>query len=407
MLYLTPIFSHQQTAQGCLSVANEAHYRKHAVPKHSIQGGSSNQSTTARARNFFTRATSGNSSSSSSTPNSNVPESRSRPYSTASVNSRAQAFPRPDLDQRHDQRPETNYRTYTSRSNGSRTRATSGPSNSGPARAMNNERSRPPPVHPHTSSFSRPSNASSGRPAQPPPPPPPPPPPAPAPPVASTPPPLTTLLTQTRLSIAALSVGVLKKILWEARVRMPPGVCEKEDLVDRVWAFLEEERRRQTETDHNGDSEEYYDDDGPVITDEEENTDAEPAQEWPTGNTHDNWDGFSTATPNAHDWGGWPNSRPTSPQPSAASRSHEPLQSNIPASSKGKARPSKPTDLDRAGLCVVCQDDEANIAVVDCGHVPLVVYVHCAIANIALQSPCDVSWMFGSGYAELTGMSIV
>ena len=27
--------------------------------------------------------------------------------------------------------------------------------------------------------------------------------------------------------------------------------------------------------------------------------------------------------------------------------------------------------LDRDGLCVVCQDEEANIAIVDCGYVPI------------------------------------
>lgn len=26
-------------------------------------------------------------------------------------------------------------------------------------------------------------------------------------------------------------------------------------------------------------------------------------------------------------------------------------------------------DLERTGLCVICQDDEANIAIVDCGYV--------------------------------------
>lgn len=334
------------------------------MPKHSsIPGSSPNQSTASRARNFFTRATSGNPQpSSSSNPNSNFLGSHSRPYSTASSNSRAQAFPRPDLDPRHDQVPETHYRAYTPRPNGPRSRATSGPSSSGPARPMNNQWFRPPPVHSRTSSFSRPSNT---RPAQPPPPP------APAP----APPSLATLLTQSRPSIAALSVGTLKKILWEARVRIPPGVCEKEDLVDRVCAFLEEERRREADNDHDSVWEEYYGDDGIVVTAEEEDDTgaAEPATEGPTGNTnvHLNSNDFVTpdddhlSTPNLS---GRPNTRPTSPQPSpdifTASSTH----------AKGKARPSKPTE---GGLCVVCQDEEANIAIVDCGHVLLAVYSLC------------------------------
>jgi len=227
---------------------------------------------------------------------------------------------------------------------------------------MNNQWFRPPPVHSRTSSFSRPSNT---RPAQPPPPP------APAP----APPSLATLLTQSRPSIAALSVGTLKKILWEARVRIPPGVCEKEDLVDRVCAFLEEERRREADNDHDSVWEEYYGDDGIVVTAEEEDDTgaAEPATEGPTGNTnvHLNSNDFVTpdddhlSTPNLS---GRPNTRPTSPQPSpdifTASSTH----------AKGKARPSKPTE---GGLCVVCQDEEANIAIVDCGHVLLAVYSLC------------------------------
>ena len=358
-------FSHQQTRQGCLPVANEAYYRKHAVPKYSsIPGSSSNQPTASRTRNFFTRATSGNPQpSSSSSPNSNIPGSHSRPYSSASSNSRAQAFPRPDLDPRP---PETHYRTYTSQSNGPRSRATSGPSSSHPARSTNTQWPRSPPAHSRASSFSRPSNT---RPAQPSPPPPPP---APAP--APAPPPLETLLTQSRPSIAGLSVGTLKKILWEARVRIPPGVCEKEDLVERVWAFLEEERRRETETEDDHDSvwEEYYGDDGIGVTTEEEE-DAGAAEPTTERNTNDRWNlnDFVTADDNhlsTPDLGGRLNTRPTSPQPT----SDIPTASSMHA--KGKARPGKPTE---GGLCVVCQDEEANIAIVDCGHVLLAVHSLC------------------------------
>lgn len=348
-----------RTRQGCLPVANEAYYRKHAVPKYSsIPGSSSNQPTASRTRNFFTRATSGNPQpSSSSSPNSNIPGSHSRPYSSASSNSRAQAFPRPDLDPRP---PETHYRTYTSQSNGPRSRATSGPSSSRPARSTNTQWPRSPPAHSRASSFSRPSNT---RPAQPSPPPPPP---APAP--APAPPPLETLLTQSRPSIAGLSVGTLKKILWEARVRIPPGVCEKEDLVERVWAFLEEERRRETETEDDHDSvwEEYYGDDGIGVTTEEEE-DAGAAEPTTERNTNDRWNlnDFVTVDDNhlsTPDLGGRLNTRPTSPQPTP----DIPTASSMHA--KGKARPGKPTE---GGLCVVCQDEEANIAIVDCGHLAM------------------------------------
>jgi hypothetical protein len=54
---------------------------------------------------------------------------------------------------------------------------------------------------------------------------------------------MSTLVTLPRSSIAALSIGTLKQILWEARVRVSPTIVEKEELVDRVWALVEEEKR--------------------------------------------------------------------------------------------------------------------------------------------------------------------
>jgi len=36
-----------------------------------------------------------------------------------------------------------------------------------------------------------------------------------------------------------------------------------------------------------------------------------------------------------------------------------------------QAPPKPPAFTERAGLCVVCQDEEANIAIVDCGHLAM------------------------------------
>lgn len=33
--------------------------------------------------------------------------------------------------------------------------------------------------------------------------------------------------------------------------------------------------------------------------------------------------------------------------------------------------PMKPQIVERSGLCVICQDEEANIAIVDCGHLAM------------------------------------
>lgn len=364
-----------RTPQGCLPAANEAHYRKHAVPKYASRGGPSHHSAAAYARNLFNRGTSNNPPPASSRTGSNHAGNTSRtPNSTTShsVNSRAQPFPRPDLDEVYGH-PEANRRPYASRSapaSGGRARAASHPSNSGSPRTSSNSRSQAPHEQSRTTSFSRQNHPASDRPT--------PPPPAPPPPASAapcTPPPLETLLTQSRSAIAGLSVAMLKKILWEARVRIPPGVCEKEDLVDRVWIFLEEERRR-VDGDNDGD---YYEDIDTEWRDARPGP-ANPGHEFPdydndhiydefgmSGHERTGGDGGGHSSAPETDTGARP--RPITPQPSGPqSQSHASTDSTH---SKGKSQQSKHLDADRSGLCVVCQDADANIAVVDCGHLAM------------------------------------
>ncbi|KAI9569944.1 hypothetical protein HD554DRAFT_2019561 [Boletus coccyginus] len=119
------------------------------------------------------------------------------------------------------------------------------------------------------------------------------------------PPPMSTLVTLPRSYLSGLSVSALKQILFEARVRVPPGVVEKEELVGRVWALVEEEKRKDDEG---------LDDVG-LDTREDEMEDMDPK-------------------------------------------------------SKPRSHP-QPTTAERSGLCVVCQDEEACIAIVDCGHLAM------------------------------------
>ncbi|KAH7886962.1 hypothetical protein F5I97DRAFT_1082937 [Phlebopus sp. FC_14] len=218
-----------RTPQGCLSPANEAYYRKHSVPKHNASSTYSS-SAASRARNLFSRASSGTSyAQSSSGTDASSPNSGSTGSTTG--NYTRTSFPRPDLDSsRETQAQGAPYTPYASRSasaRGARTRTTSTPQHSGAPRSY---ASRPPtrPTSSYTST-SRPFNSSGAfpfarttpRPAQR----------APSP----TPPPPSTLVTFTRSEVASLSIGMLKRILWDARVRLPPGVFEKSELVDRVW----------------------------------------------------------------------------------------------------------------------------------------------------------------------------
>lgn len=59
--------------------------------------------------------------------------------------------------------------------------------------------------------------------------------------------------------------------------------------------------------------------------------------------------------------------------------------------------PSISSSLERSGLCIICQDEEANIAIVDCGCVPVsILSLSVRAMLISRQTPCDVSWLFGT-----------
>lgn len=217
---------------------------------------------------------------------------------------------------------------------------------------------------------------------------------------------MSTLVTLPRSSLSALSVGTLKKILWEARVRVPPGVVEKEELVERVWVLIEEEKRKDDE----GVEDIGFgmdDMEGVEEPDREEEVVVEmvdPASEAHPDIAHEHAQG-PTADRVAHSHDGHSethehlsvpamdpglaSSRPTTPQLSTS-----PPNSTSPAA-KFKPRPHpKPTSVERSGLCVVCQDEEACIAIVDCGYVVHVLLLHLSVdwsyrSHLALCRACS------------------
>lgn len=199
---------------------------------------------------------------------------------------------------------------------------------------------------------------------------------------------MSTLVTLPRSSLSALSVGTLKQILWEARVRVPPGVVEKEDLVDRVWAIVEEEKRKdnegiddvgaETDEDEMEGIDEPDRDEEVVVEMVDPESEADIPHEHGQGNNHHHAtvDGVERGhvegnaemmheehhSVRATD-SGLPDSRSTTPQRPTSF----PKPSTSPKS-KPHSRPNS-TSAERSGLCVICQDEEATIAVVDCGHV--------------------------------------
>jgi hypothetical protein len=194
-------------------------------------------------------------------------------------------------------------------------------------------------------------------------------------------------------------------------VRIPPGVVEKDELVERVWALVEEERMKHDEdSDADVDDEEEYEMEGVegheyeevVVEMAEPESEAHPELRHEQGQQHGPHD--SGAREGSHDpeVGGandaeedvemneaghqehltmpgvdasQSSSRPTTPQPFASSQSPTSSPYSQPPASpssptpkpKPHSRPAKPADSMRSGLCVICQDEEANIAIVDCG----------------------------------------
>ncbi|OCF40154.1 hypothetical protein I317_06043 [Kwoniella heveanensis CBS 569] len=148
--------------------------------------------------------------------------------------------------------------------------------------------------------------------------------PAPAPaPVRQPSPPVPTILSLVSLPksyLASLSIGTLKAILYENHVRVDfKQVLEKDQLIDRVNELIVDERKRlerqriEEERQANGDAQAHQ----PVANGVSEN-----------GTTGENGETDEAANVKV----------PTGPMP----------------------------EIDR-GLCVVCQDEEATLAVVDCG----------------------------------------
>ncbi|BEI93230.1 uncharacterized protein CcaverHIS019_0508580 [Cutaneotrichosporon cavernicola] len=169
-------------------------------------------------------------------------------------------------------------------------------------------------------------------------------------PQARPPPPVPSILSLVALPrsyLATLSIGTLKAILYENHVRIDfKHVLEKEDLIGRVAELVADERRRLERQAR-----------------EEEREAAEAAE--------------ATAA--------------KQPSPTAEAESEGSGQSGEEEKKAPKPTMSPPTgsapDIER-GVCVVCQDQEATLAVVDCGH--LAMCAHCSDLVMATSKECPL-----------------
>ncbi|KAI0052103.1 hypothetical protein FA95DRAFT_1580210 [Auriscalpium vulgare] len=312
---------------GCLPHVNETYYRKYSVPN----------GRTGRPRGLFSRG--------DPVPTPQQPARSTNPPTT---------FARPDLD------PDVQRQPSSSQSQSRRA----------PPRAQPYPppRSTPPPVHsprpeqanstpppfprpntvhptgpgnmPGTWASDHPSRAASAAPAPPP--------------RAPTPiPTLDQLLDMTEVAMSALSISSLKAVLFHNHVNARL-LLEKSELVQRVKALVEDERRERAREAavHAREEEEIIARQHAMM--EEHRAREEQVREDREAREREEAAPATTPTP---DGDGTPAT----------------VDSGAPSPPKAMPplRPNAAAELERTGLCVICQDEEANIAIVDCGHLAM------------------------------------
>ncbi|PVF97404.1 hypothetical protein CPB86DRAFT_856844 [Serendipita vermifera] len=147
---------------------------------------------------------------------------------------------------------------------------------------------------------------------------------------------LSSLLDKSKEDISAYTITTLKGILQANHVNARL-ILEKSELVEKVMHLVEIERRERAREQAIHEAEERAAIEQQRIRMEQMRLDAERR-----ANTNANSPPYKSQSP--------PPERPRSPRPAPSQYTHF---------------------VERDGLCVVCQDEEANVAIVDCGHLAL------------------------------------
>jgi hypothetical protein len=175
------------------------------------------------------------------------------------------------------------------------------------------------------------------------------------PPSAASPPSLDELLAMTDDEISHMSISALKTVLFQNHVNARL-LLEKSDLVARVRALLGDERHeRAREAAIHAREEEEINARQHAMKEEQRHREEQARQDREQDNR-------------AH-------------APGDDARHPEPKISPPPIMGTS-------ADLERNGLCVVCQDEEANIAIVDCGH--LAMCRHCSDLIMSSSRECPL-----------------
>ncbi|KAF7316297.1 RING-finger domain-containing protein [Mycena indigotica] len=335
---------------GCLTPAHESYYRKYSVPDRS----------NVPRRGLFSR--------SSASTNTEPPPPPPRPHQTPTYE-----FPRPDLAPDIPLRPTSQPSTQQQHSSPPPRPATSRPAYHNPNDQYHSQTHFPspqhagPPVAPRATRPNqgpRPSRSSHNLNAQANGPPPraraassahPPPPPGPP----SVPPPsLDQLLSMTSESVGALPVHALKALLFANHVNLGQGALEKSDLVKKVIDLVEEERRTRERRRLEEEAEEE-------ARIEQQRVMMEQFQRQQRERAERERAEAAAAAQDEH-----PTPDDSASPPSAPTESETEFIAAATPSPPPLPKP-KAIHVERTGLCVICQDEEANIAIVDCGHLAM------------------------------------
>ena len=192
------------------------------------------------------------------------------------------------------------------------------------------------------------------------------------------------LLTMTQSSINALSIGVLKSILFTNHVNVTM-ILEKSELVTKVMALVDDERRERERQRLVGRLEEdrRRTEREEAIRREQEDRRRREEERLRTGGRESHRTRLDEAEDGTDDMEinvevvdedeGQATPRDRSGRYADYGEQTEAAVSATPPETS--ATSEKPASfLERSGLCVICQDEEANIAIVDCGYVYLLLF---------------------------------
>lgn len=154
--------------------------------------------------------------------------------------------------------------------------------------------------------------------------------------------------------VQALPISTLKAILFRNHVNASM-VVEKSELVSKVQGLIDDERaEREAHARREEEEEEERELREAMEQSRREHEEREAAAERERAEQHEQAEA-TTEEGSADHSSGTPPPQPPSP---------EPVRGKLSAKAQNLA-----SHLERTGLCVICQDEEANIAIVDCGYV--------------------------------------